>query len=269
MVASLEQQNVALQERARTAQEAQVQAMSAERDEEAHTKHLQETVDAQKLELTQLREGMSSVAEEKRQLQAERDTLRKQMVSLRQKQDAAQVLEETLSERERRIAEREQSVQAEAVGEQLEASREDAGEAGAQAYANGDEAGAPAYGSVGGGASLRKADDAEQRAQAQPWLAQRGWGCGPGRGARPPANSAVSARRPGRRRERMDTSSRRRRGRWAHGRCIIRARSVGGSRACREPSLRPQGLILTLAYVFVTVLLTDRSGHADIGNSAS
>ena len=49
MVASLEQQNVALQERARTAQEAQMQAMSAERDEAAHTKHLQETVDAQKL----------------------------------------------------------------------------------------------------------------------------------------------------------------------------------------------------------------------------
>ena len=227
MVASLEQQNVALQERARTAQEAQMQAMSAERDEEAHTKHLQETVDAQKLvrrvppdflvahlsfcsttappcqELTQLREGMSSVAEEKRQLQAERDTLRKQMVSLRQKQDAAQVLEETLSERERRIAEREQSVQAEAVGEQLEASREDAGEAGAQAYANGDEAGAPAYGSVGGGASLRKADDAEQRAQAQPWLAQRGLGVWPGAwGAA--ASQFSSQRAPSRPQERTD-----------------------------------------------------------------
>jgi len=146
---------------------------------------------------------MSSVAEEKRQLQAERDTLRKQMVSLRQKQDAAQVLEETLSERERRIAEREQSVQAEAVSEQLEASREDAGEAGAQAYANGDEAGAPAYGSVGGGASLRKADDAEQRAQAQPWLAQRGLGVWPGAwGAA--ASQFSSQRAPSRPQERTD-----------------------------------------------------------------
>jgi len=48
MVASLESQNIALQERERAAKEREGIAVAAERDEEAHSRQLQETVDSEK-----------------------------------------------------------------------------------------------------------------------------------------------------------------------------------------------------------------------------